>query len=116
MITEQTTLLCMYCHERDAQITAILGGDEPSSVALCAECAIEDKAARLAIDMPLPLYARFVQPAQQRLFDNAERAMRSWAAADRAITAAFMDTDTLLRLLNTPPWPSYAAAAERIAA
>jgi hypothetical protein len=111
MIAEQTTTPCIHCHDRDAQIMAILGGDQAGYAPLCADCAIEDKATRLAIGMPLPIYARFVQPAQQRLFDDAELAMRRWAAADRAVAATFMGTDTLIRLLNTPPWPGHAAAA-----
>jgi hypothetical protein len=111
MTAEQTTTPCMYCHARPAQVMATRGGDEPGCAALCGDCAIEDKSTRVAIGTPPPIYSRFVQPAQQRLFDDAAQAMRRWVAADRAVVTAFVDTDVLIGLLNTPPWPGRAAAA-----
>jgi hypothetical protein len=111
MTTALSTTLCMYCYIRVAEILAAHSGDAFDCAALCGACAIEDKAARVAIGTRLPVYSRFVQPAARLLLDDAAQAMRRWIAADRAIFAAFAHADALIGLLNTPPWRDRATAA-----
>jgi hypothetical protein len=110
MTAEPVTALCMHCGARPARIVVTGDGDWAACAALCGSCAIEDKAARVVMGAPVPIYSRFVQPAEQHLLEEAAQAMRRWVAADRAVLATFMEADVLICQLNRPPWSGHAAA------
>jgi hypothetical protein len=110
MTRSYPTVLCMQCHAHPAKIAATWTGEHPGCAALCGECAVEDKASRVAKTALLPIYSRFVQPADRYLFDAADHAMRVWVTADEAVLAVFRETDALVEVLNMAPWGTLQAA------
>jgi hypothetical protein len=57
MATEQVTTLCMQCGARAARVVATGVSAGAEAALLCGTCAIEDRAGRMVIGAPVPIYA-----------------------------------------------------------